>query len=119
MNVVKTFANKAATDLSAKAGYAVEYDSGMDVCDAITDLVVGIVTRGGDDTELVSDVCIFGECDVVLGGTVTAGQRIQPHTNGTLVVSAGSSSTECGIALESGVAGDTIKAFIIPPIVKY
>jgi hypothetical protein len=106
MQVVKTFANKAATDLSGKDGYAVEYDSGMDVCDAITDLIVGIVTKGGDSTLLQSDVCIFGECKAKLGGTVTKGQRVQPHTDGTLVASAASSSTECGLALESGVAGD-------------
>jgi len=119
MQVIKTLANKAATDLSAKAGYAVEYDTGMDVCDAITDLVVGIIVTGGDDTLLQSDICIFGECKAILGGTVTAGQRVQPHTDGTLVVSAASSSTECGLALESGVAGDWINVFIIPPIVKY
>lgn len=119
MQVVKTFANKAATDLSAKQGYAAKYDAGLNVCSAITDLIVGIITRGGDTTDLTTEACVLGECDVLLGGTVTAGQRIQPHTDGTLVVSAASSSSECGIALESGVAGDIVKALIIPPIVKY
>lgn len=113
MQEVQAFANKAATDLSGKAGYAVKYDtSGMNVCSAITDQAVGILVRGGDDTELQSDVCVFGRCAGILGGTVSRGQMITPHTDGTLVVTAQSGCTEFAIALEDGVAGDWIQFFV-------
>jgi hypothetical protein len=120
MQVVKTFANTAATNNEAKDGYvAILSGVGVTVATAITDKAVGIFTKGGDATLLQSDVCIFGECRAILGGTVVAGARVQPHTDGTLVTTAASSSTECGIALEGGVAGDWINVFVIPPIVKY
>ena len=113
MNIVKTMANKAATDLSAKAGYVAKYDSGANVCSAITDQALGIITRGGDATELASDICVLGECSAICGGTITAGQMVTPHTDSTIVASAGSGCTEFGIALESGVAGDWINILVL------
>jgi hypothetical protein len=114
MNVNKTIANKAATDLSAKDGYVAKYDTGgANVCSAITDQALGIISKGGDATLLQSDVTIFGEALVKLGGTVTQGQMLTPHTDGTAVASAGAGCTEFGLALESGVAGDYIKAFVL------
>lgn len=113
MNIVKTFANKAATDLSAKAGYCAKYDSGANVCSAITDQAIGIITEGGDDTKLQSDVCVLGECHAICGGTITEGQMITPHTDSTIVASAGSGCTEFGMAMESGVAGDWIRVLVL------
>jgi hypothetical protein len=107
--VIKALANKASTDLSAKAGYCVEDDTGMDVCDAITDQVVGIITQGG---ETVSDVCIFGECSAICGAAVTAGKMVIPHTDGT-IKNTTSSSQEFALALETGVAGDWVKIFVL------
>lgn len=108
------FKNKAATDLSAKDGYAAKYDTGgVNVCSAITDQAVGIITSGGDTDLLQSEVCVQGECMAILGGTVTAGQMVTPHTDSTLVASAGSGCTEFALALESGVAGDWIKVFVL------
>ena len=114
MNVIKTIENKAATDLSGKDGYAVKYDSGgANVCSAITDQALGIVTQGGDATKLKSDVCIFGETQGILGGSVTAGQMLTPHTDSTLVATAASGCTEFAVALEDGVAGDWINVFVL------
>ena len=113
MNVTRVFVNKAATDLSGKDGYVAKYDTGgMAVCSAITDQAVGIITRGGDATLLKSEVCIHGEVLALLGGTVTAGQMVTPHTDSTVVASAGSGCTEFAVALESGVAGDWVKIFV-------
>lgn len=113
------FANKAATDLSAKDGYCAKYDSGMNVTSAITDHVVGIITKGGDTTSLQTEICMHGECVALLGGTVTAGQHVGPHTDGTTVVTAGSGNSEYGIAMESGVAGDYIKVFVLGQAKQY
>jgi hypothetical protein len=113
MNVIKSFTNKSATDLTGKEGYFVKEDtSGVNVCSAITDAPIGVIVRGG---ETQSDVCIFGECDVLLGGTITRrGQRVQTHTDGTAVVSAGASSQDTGLALEPGIAGDLVPIFFTP-----
>lgn len=112
MQVVKTFANKASTDLSAKDGYVVEFSTdGVNVTDAKTDRAVGVITRGGA-SGANSDVCIFGEVKAILGGTVVAGQHVTPNTDGTVVVT-GASSQDFGIALEGGVAGDWVSIFVI------
>lgn len=113
MNVILTLANKAATDLSAKEGYCVEEDTGVDVCDAITDQALGIITKGGDDTDLQSDVCILGECLALAGGTIAINAFVTPHTDGTVVTSAKSGCTEFGIALEAAVAGDRFRVFVL------
>jgi hypothetical protein len=110
MNVIKTLANKTGVDTSAKAGYAVEFDTdGMDVADAITDQAVGIVEVGG---AVNSDVCIFGETKAICGAAVTAGKMVIPHTDGTIKNTA-SSSQEFALALESGVAGDWVSIFVL------
>lgn len=112
-SVLFVFANKAATNLSAKDGYVAKYDTGgMNVCSAITDQAVGVITKGGDATLLQSEICIHGETLAICGGTITAGQMITPHSDSTIVASAGSGCTEFGVALESGVAGDWIKVFV-------
>ena len=112
MNVIFGFANKASTTLAAYDGYCVEYDtSGVNVCNAIADQAIGVITKGAASGG-VSDVCIFGECLALAGGTVTAGKYVSPHTDGTVIVSAGSSDTEFALALESGVAGDWVKIFV-------
>jgi len=113
MDVTKTMANKAATDLSDKDGYCAIFDSGMNVASAITDQVVGIFTKGGDDSVLLSDVCLFGECRAIAGGTVTAGNMLTPHSDGTVIDTTASSCQEFALALESGVAGDWVSIFVI------
>lgn len=112
MQIVKTFANKSSTDLSAKDGYVVEFDTdGVDVCDAKTDRAIGVITRGGASGAM-SDVCVFGECKAIAGGTIVAGQHVTPNTDGT-VVATGASSQDFAIALEGGVAGDWINILVI------
>lgn len=118
MQVVKTFVSSA--DHSAKAGYGMKYSGGVvAVASAITDRLAGICTKGGTAAEAQTEVCIFGECQAILGGTVTAGQFVGPHTDSTIVASAESSCAEIGIALESGVAGDWIDIFVIPNVNKW
>lgn len=111
-SIIKTFTNKTSTSLVGKEGYLVKYDtSGVNVCSAITDVPVGVVVQGGA-TE--SDVCVFGECLAIAGGAVTAGTHITSHTDGTAIVSAGASCQDCGVALETGVAGNWCQVVFIP-----
>lgn len=110
MNVVKTFQNKTGVDLSDYAGYAVEFDTdGIDICDAITDQAIGIVTLGGATQ---SEVCIFGECPALAGAAITRGKHVIPHTDGK-VKNTASSSQEFALALETGVAGDWVQLFVL------
>jgi hypothetical protein len=109
--VIVTLKNATSTDLSAYAGYAVKAGTaGIALCTAITDLVIGIITRGGVTH---SEVCILGECQALAGAAITQGTRIIPHTDGTLKATAASAS-ECGFAMETGVAGDMVQVFVIP-----
>lgn len=102
MQVIKTFANKASTDLTGYEGYAAEYDtSGINVCNAITDKAIGIITKGG---ATVSEVCIFGDCDAKAGGAIGAGKFLSSHTDGTLVVTA-STAIEFALALQDIASG--------------
>ena len=111
MNASKVFAS--TVDHSGKDGYAAKYSSGYVIaCTAITDQVVGIISKGGTAAEGETEVVIFGEAKAICGGTITKGQMITPHTDSTIVASAGAGCTEFGIALESGVAGDWINVFV-------
>lgn len=102
MTVRKTFANKSAVDLTGKEGYAVKYDTdGINLCSAITDKAIGVVTVGGA-TE--SEVCILGECEAKAGGAITAGNYLIPHTDGT-VKNTTSSSTEFALAIQTIASG--------------
>lgn len=107
----KTFTNKTGVDLSNKEGYAVKFDTdGINVCSAITDQAIGIVTRGGASE---SEVALAGEeVQAVAGGTVTRGKYVIPHTDGT-VKNTAASSQEFGLALESGVAGDWVNVLVL------
>jgi len=118
MNVIKTFDNKSATDLSEKDGYVAKYDSGANICSAITDRAIGVIAKGGASGGQ-SDIVIFGEANAVLGGTVKRGQHITPHTDSTVVVSAGAGCSEFGMCLEDGVAGDIVPVFVFGSIVKH
>lgn len=102
------------SDLSGKDGYAVKHAGGvLAVCSAITDQAVGICIKGGTVAQAQTEVLIHGEGQAILGGTVTAGQMLTPHTDSTLVASAGAGCTEFALALESGVAGDWVNVFVL------
>lgn len=109
-NIIKVLPNKTGSDLTEYTGYLAKFDTdGMVVPTTIVDQAVGVITRGGA-TE--SEICLFGDCIAKAGGTVTAGKMVIPHTDGT-VKDTTSSSQECGVALQSGVAGDLVKIFFL------
>jgi hypothetical protein len=108
-SIRKVLANKDSTSLVDKEGYCVEFDTtGINVVNAINDTTIGIITKGGA-TE--SEVCIFGECMAIAGAAITAGQKFIPHTDGT-VKNTTASALECGLALQTGVAGDWVKVHV-------
>ena len=109
-NIVKTFANKSSTDLSAYAGYAVKFDTdGINICSGITDQPIGVILRAGSTA---CDVCIFGEIDAIAAGTILAGQMVTPAAAGTITASAGAACQEFGFATMGAVAGDHFNMFV-------
>jgi bacterioferritin-associated ferredoxin len=110
MTVRLVLPNKSSTDLSAYDGYAVKFDTdGLNVCSAITDQAIGILTKAGA-TE--SEVCIHGECLAKCGAAVTAAKHVIPHTDGT-VKNTTASSQEFALALETGVTGQFVNVFVL------
>lgn len=74
---------------------------------AASDLLVGIsqttVTTAGDKVE----VAINGGGAIGLaGGTISAGNKLTAHTDGTLLASTTSNDQVVGVAMEDAVAGD-------------
>jgi len=109
VTIIKTYANKTGVDLTNYTGYAVKFDTdGINICSAITDQAIGVVTSGGATQ---SDVCILGECQAIAGAAATAGKYLIPHTDGK-VKNTAASSQEFALAIEAAVAGDWFSVFV-------
>ena len=101
----------ASASLTAKQFYAVKMsgDKTVTVCNGATDCPVGILQdapASGDPAE----VCFHGVTKAVLGGTVTAGDRVGTDANGKIVTYVNGTDTTkyvIGVALEGGAANET------------
>lgn len=112
-----------AVDHSAKEGYFIVLTAGLPVVSAsASDVPFGILIDG----EAANGVDSVGVCGgnlptvrVKLSGSVSKGQTLQLHTNGSAVVDAGAGArVVVAQALEDGVSGDLIEAVILTPV-KY
>lgn len=111
-NIVIRRANASGVDLTGKEGYAVKNATGLTLVTGIEDDVVGIVTKG--DTGY-SDVCIFGRCKALAGGTLIATEPIMPTTGGKAQADTNAAARcRLGLALEAGVTGDLVEVFVNP-----
>jgi hypothetical protein len=112
-----------AADQTGLEGYFVENSSGTaSVCNATTDVPLGIIVEGAD-TDSKSSIALSrggfkGTVKVKIGsgsGAVSAFNLLQLNSDGTVNVDAGSGArTLVAQALEAGVAGDLIEAVIFP-----
>lgn len=107
-----------AADYSGKKGYLVTLSGNTATVSAsATVRARGVIlepNRGDDYTTEEVMVGILGALPgtvpMKLSGTVTKGDALQQHTDGTVITDAGSGSRVIvGIALESGVSGDIIE----------
>jgi hypothetical protein len=112
-----------AADHSEKEGYFINLTAGVPVvCSAVTDVPFGVLIDG----EEANGVDSVGVCGgnlptilVKLSGSVSKGQTLQLHSDGSCVVDAGSGArVVVAQALEDGVSGDLIEAVILTPV-KY
>lgn len=111
-----------AADYSTNEGYGVTRASDTVTVNASATVpTYGVILEPGVDA--ISKVSIgvlggnIGPVRVKLGGAVTAGGRLQQHTDGRFVVDAAAGARSLvGWANETGVANDLIEAVLHAPI---
>ena len=109
-------------DHSAKEGYFVSLTAGETVVLTSATAVVpfGVILDGEDtDGQDSIGVCggAFGSALVKLSGTVAVGDSLQLHTDGSVVVDAGSGARiVVAKALQAGNSGELIEAVILTPV---
>lgn len=109
---------KASADLSAKQYYGVKMsgDLTVDVCAAVTDLVVGVL-QGTPVSGQAADVAFSGVTKMLAGGTITAGQLVGVTNAGKAVaIVAGTDTTQyvLGRCLIGGADGERISVLLTP-----
>lgn len=108
-------AKKAATAISKGQAlkYGVDFDH-VTPCTANTDKCIGFAWDNAAEAEDLVEVATFGGgAKVLLADTVTRGKYIVPSSDGKGEQTNASGNFICAIALESGVVGDIIEAFVM------
>lgn len=83
-------------------------------CSANTDKAIGIAQNAADAAEDIVEVAMpGGGAKGLLGESVSAGQLLVPHTDGSLVIPNALGDHIIAQALESGVAGDLIAVSVV------
>ena len=116
-----------AANMSDKKGYLVTIDGDEATLSAsATTVANGVViepndTAAGYAAEKVSVAilgAVKGTVPMRCGGSITAGARVQQHTDGTILTDAGTSARVIvGVALQDGVAGENIEVAPLTPTV--
>ncbi len=90
------------------------------VTTAITDLVIGFARTTAASGERVEVETNSGSIvKAICGDTITYGLELMPKgsaTTGTVVASAGATAITCGIALQGGASGETIRILFRPGV---
>jgi uncharacterized protein DUF2190 len=85
---------------------------------ASTEVVIGIAQFGVTAGEILkgkgASVRMAGVSLWELSGSVTRGQEVMAHTDGTARLAATSGNRVAGIALDGGASGDRIPVFLTP-----
>jgi hypothetical protein len=86
-------------------------------CSANTDAAIGIVQNDVSAAEGLAEVAMVGGGAKALAGeTITAGQFLVPHTDGSVVKTNADGDNIIAQALEDAVAGDLFSVAICPAI---
>jgi len=114
-STLQLFSKLAAADLSSYQYHAVRItaDDTVNLCDGATDEPTGVLVNKPEAAGRGASVCRFGEVPVMLGGTVSAGDKIMPALDGSghWIASIAGWGT-FGEMQEAGVSGEIRKAFI-------
>ena len=115
MQVVSIPAN---TDLSAKQYYMVG------ITNASGTGQVSLATEGGDVVGVLqnvpnlagraAEVAVGGVCKCIAGGSITAGNRVSPDSNGKATAVGSADDYAFGVALQTASSGDIFTLLIRP-----
>ncbi len=105
----------STADMSAKQYRFVKPDTGVDnqfvVAAASSDLLLGILQNTPIAAE-PGQIRVIGISKVILGGSVTRGDRLTSDANGKAITATGAAVVGA-IAIASGSSGDIISAFVL------
>ena len=104
----------ANTDLSSYQYYAVSLSSGKLILGTGPTVKAFILQDKPNAENVMGTVRLLGISKAKLGGTVTAGNRLCSHTDGTLIAVTGATDRVVATALQSGVAADIIEVLCVP-----
>ncbi len=110
---------KAAADLSLKQHLFVELTAAqtVNVCNATTDLAIGVLNNKPDAAGKAAEVDILGTTKVVAGAAIAAGARVSPTAAGKAQTTVATQFPR-GVALEAaGADGDIIEILLLPQTV--
>lgn len=89
-------------------------DNHVAVGAANTDACIGITLDTVTAAEGLVEVCMpGGGCKALVGGSITKGNLLVSHTDGTLIRAVASGDRIVAMALESGVAGDYLAVEVV------
>lgn len=115
--IIKNFVAAAAVTHRALVKFTAN-DGEVTLATATTDLIAGVVDYpGGAAIGDRVDVLLFGEAEVVAGGTIAPGAFVTAGAAGVAVAAApaaGANAHIGGRVLAGAVAGDFVRAFINP-----
>jgi hypothetical protein len=109
MRYIKTYIAEGAVTKHRFVSFGTT-DNQIGMASASTDLLVGVSTEQDTADTAVCDVIHLGEAKLVLGGTVSAGDRVTSNASGAGVTA--TTGTVGAIALKDGVAGDVIPVIV-------
>lgn len=104
----------AENDLSSSQFYCLELGAAagqVDVCDGATDLVIGVLQNkptAGKECRIRT----HGISKVKAGGTISRGNRVGTHTDGTIVAKTADADLLVGIALHDASTGDYVDVLL-------
>ena len=107
----------AGEALTGKEGVPAKVTAGLAyMCDAETDACIGVITVGAASGSEV-EICYEGEAPVVIADTVKRGEQLVLSSGGESCDGGlASGSVRVGLALQDGVSGDKVPAYITLPL---
>lgn len=110
------------SDLSAKAGYAVNLDAtddnNVDLASAAT-AVPFVLMEGVDGSSAKANgtIALSGRVVLKLGGTVAPGDKLTANASGEWIKTTTDTNHYGAVALQIGVDGDEIEAWVVQGMV--
>lgn len=104
----------AGVDLSAKQYYAVKLSAADTVNLATATTNDAFVLLNDPESGEAAAICLFGRCKVKIGGNVSVNSKLGVDTDGMLVAKTIAGTKFFARALEAGVDGDIIDAYVFP-----